>query len=170
MARRRPIETRESAMPDMTSMMDLTFNIISFFVMITTLAKDEAAQKVRLPAATSAPILKDDQVPDSLSVNVAMLDLGAGKRPTLLNWGLQLDLTIEASWTELDRLLRANANILRERQRRQGQDPKATGLATTMIVRIDGDADYAIFRRIMDLCRSAGFTKFQFKAKEFDAP
>lgn len=168
MARRRAPENKQTALPDMTSMMDLAFNIISFFVMITTLAKDEAAQKVRLPAATSAPILKDDQLPDSLSLNVASLDVNGVKRPVLLNWGLQLDLTAEASWTQLEKLLRNNADILKDKQRQRGIDPKKLGLTTTMIVRIDGDADYALFRRIMDLCRKSGFTKFQFKAKEFE--
>lgn len=170
MPRRRPADVRESAMPDMTSMMDLTFNIISFFVMLATLAKDDAAQKIRLPAATSAPVLKDDLIPDSLSLNVAMLDSGLGKRPTLLNWGLQLDLTVEESWTRLESLLRNNAAILKETQKRAGGDPKAGGLSTTMIVRIDGDADYAIFRRLMEVCRKTGFQKFQFKAKELEGP
>lgn len=149
----------EGVKPDMTPMIDICFQLITFFVMLMTLARDDAATQINLPVAMTAPVLEDDQNPNSISINV-------DKRSYLLGWGLQLNLKEEAGFAKLENLLKLQADIEKENKRRQGSDWRKEGLETTVIVRIDSAVDYSIFRRIMDICRSVGFTKFQLKAKE----
>lgn len=146
-------------MPDLTPLMDLTFNIISFFVMINTFAQDDATQRIRLPVSTSAAVLEEERIPDSLYLNI---DAGG----VLLGWGLSIDLHRPAGFDQLNRLLKNEAAIQKDRQRQQGKDWKTEGLTTTLVLRIDRDVDYAIFRKVMDACREAGFRKFQLKALE----
>ena len=147
-------------------MMDLTFNIISFFVMITTLSKDETSQRINLPSAISAAVLQDEKIPESFTISVAFDEVGGTKKPILYGWGVQLRLDQEKSWEDLKQLLKIEADMAKERQTKRQSDWKKEGLSTTIIIRIDGDVDFAQFRRIMEVCQKAGFKKFQFKAKE----
>jgi biopolymer transport protein ExbD len=164
----RPKASEATVRIDMTPMIDIAFQLITFFVMLMTIAKDEAAQRIRLPIAASAAVLLDDQIPDSLSINVAHVAPAppGPKRPTLLSWGLELDLSQPASWDYLAKQARNEANLQKLRQRERGSDWKKDGLSTTLIIRVDKEIDYSVFRRIMDVCREAGFTKFQLKASE----
>lgn len=161
-ARRAP--SSEQANPDMTAMIDISFQLITFFIMVMTMAKDEAAQRIRLPIARTAAILQDDQIPDSLNINVAYLAADGERRPTLLSWGLELDLRQQANWDRFRKLIRNEAAIQKMRQQQQGSDWKKEGLSTTIIIRVDQDVEYTVFRQVMDQCREAGFTKFQLKA------
>lgn len=140
-------------------MMDLTFNIISFFVMINTFAQEDAGQQIRLPVSTSAAILEEERIPDSLNLNV-------DRRGYLLNWGLEIDLKRPEGFEVARRHIQNEAALQRERERLRGVDWKKEGLSTTLILRIDKSVDYQIFRKLMDICRAAGFKKFQLKATE----
>jgi biopolymer transport protein ExbD len=146
-----------SASPDLTAMMDLTFNIISFFVMVNTFSRDEAAQRINLPSSASAVVLEDERIPDSLNINI-------DKNSRLLCWGLELDLNTPAGVAQFTRLLQNEANLQKTRQTQRGSDWKKEGLSTTLVMRVDANVDYSVFRKVMDVCRQAGFKKFQLKA------
>ena len=154
---RRAQTTEISAAPDLTSMMDLTFNIIAFFVMVNTFSRDEAAQRINLPASTSAVVLDEERIPDSLNINI-------DKNSRLLCWGLEIDLNTPAGVAQFTRLLQNEANLQKARQTQRGSDWKKEGLSTTLVMRVDADVDYSVFRKVMDVCRQAGFKKFQLKA------
>lgn len=146
---------------DLTAMIDISFQLITFFVMSMTFAKEEAARRITLPIAASAALLKDERIPDSFTLNIAYLEREGEKRPVLLQWGLELDLSQPASWDRVTQQVRNEANLQKSRQ---GPEWKKTGLSTTVILRIDEHISYAVFVRIMDLCRGFGFNKFQLKA------
>lgn len=160
MARRTMATGSEDARPDMTPMIDITFLLITFFVMLSTIAKDELAQRINLPVAETAALLEDDRIPDSLNLNV-------DSRQYLLGWGLEINLNVESGWETARKLIFNEAAI---QKGTQGPSWRETGLTTTLILRVDRAADYGTFRRLMDLCREAGFSKFQLKAREEDAP
>lgn len=175
MARKAESASAESVSPDMTPLIDVCFLLITFFVMLMTIAKDEAAQRIKLPLAPSAEVLEDDKIPDSLNMNVAYVDPSDpyngnsnNRRPTLLQWGLVLDVSTPNSqgWATLEQKMRVESALQKQRQ---GPNWKQEGLTTTIIFRVDKEIDYWIFRRIMDICRSNNFTKFQLKASEEEA-
>lgn len=166
MAKRRNTGGTGEVKPDLTPMMDVVFQLITFFVMLMTLAKDEAAQRVRLPIARTAAILTDDQVPNSLNINVAYPEVNGKRSPVLLGWGVELDLSTPKGIDDFNKLICNQAALDRQRETQGGTYDKAKGLQTTLIVRVDRDVDYAVFRQIVDLCRAAGFRIFQLKAVE----
>ncbi len=55
MARRRYQSVNETANADLTSLMDVVFNIISFFVILSAMARFEEDDRVTLPPAVTAP-------------------------------------------------------------------------------------------------------------------
>ena len=178
MARRsRPAPVQDK--PDLTPMIDIVFQLIAFFVMLMTIAKDEAAQKINLPIAKSAPILKDDQIPDSLNVNLAWLD-GAGRNaavagfdptsasPHILMAGLDIAVAADANaagWADFRSQMRKEAAVQRYRQKEETGEA-TNKLTTTLIVRTDLDVPYTVFRQVMEVARGTGFTKFQLKAAD----
>jgi biopolymer transport protein ExbD len=144
--------------PDMTPMMDVCFQLIIFFVLIMTIAKDEDAQKVKLPLALEPPIVEDEQLPRSVNVNVI-------SPAQLLGWGETLDLrTAEAKKKFRDRM-RLEARILREEQAQHQTVAKTDRLDATVVVRVSEDVDYQVFQSVIALCKEAGFERFQLKAR-----
>lgn len=143
-------------------MIDVAFQLITFFVMLMTIAKDEQAQKVRLPQAPSAAILEDDLIPDALSINVAVD--AKTKRPELRSWGVVLDLSGDAGWSQFRKLIRNEAAIAKGKP--ANAEWKKKGLSTTLIIRVDWEVDYEVFRKVIEVCQQLGFNKFQLKAAE----
>jgi biopolymer transport protein ExbD len=144
--------------PDMTPMMDVCFQLIIFFVLIMTIAKDEDAQKVKLPLALEPPIVEDEQLPRSVNVNVVA-------PAQLLGWGQTLDLGGEAGRQRFRDLMRLEAKILAEEQQQHTSAGAGSALDATVVVRVSEDVDYEIFQRVISLCQEAGFQRFQLKAK-----
>lgn len=152
MARKR--DAGAASKPDMTPMMDVCFQLIIFFTLVMTIAKDEFAQKVALPLAKNPPISEDEQVPDSININV-------DPEGMLLGWGPPIDMRSPAGVRDFRQLLLVESNLAKEAQP-QWRDQ---GLNTTVIVRVSTDVEFDVFRKIMELCREMGFNKFQLKAQ-----
>ena len=154
---RRARQDVQNVKPDMTPMMDVCFQLIIFFVLLMTLAKDENAQKVKLPIAGTPPIIEDDLVPNSLNINV---DPDA----KLWGWGQVIDLRTPAGLEQLRALMHNESLFFKEEQKQAGKDWRADGLETTLIVRVSQSVEFDIFRKVMDIGREMGFNKFQLKA------
>jgi biopolymer transport protein ExbD len=166
MAVKRVAETDQALKPNMTPLIDVTFLLITFFIMIMTIAKDEAAQRINLPVARMAPVLEDDQIPNSISINVAYLEKQGKRAPYLLGWGLEVNLETPGGFDQFRKVIRNEGALQKQREISDGTYDKKEGLTTTVIVRVDEQVDYGIFRKVMQECRQAGFTKFQLKAAE----
>lgn len=139
---------------DLIPMMDLSLNLTFFFVVLTTLARDEVSQRVNLPVARTSVLVQEETIPDSLSINI-------DQREYVLSWGRQIDLKTPQGVEELTGLLRLEAS----RQKEAQPDWKKEGLSTTIVLRVDRDVDFGIFRKVIDISRQNGFRKFLLKAR-----
>jgi biopolymer transport protein ExbD len=145
--------------PDMTPMMDVCFQLIIFFVLIMTIAKDEDAQKVKLPLALEPPIVEDEQLPRSININII-------SPAELLGWGQTLDLRSPEGMRKLRDLMRLEAKILEEEQARHAAPPVGgSKLDATVVVRVSEDVEYEVFQNVIALCQEVGFQRFQLKAR-----
>jgi biopolymer transport protein ExbD len=154
MPRRNRSNVEHESEVDLIPLMDLSLNLTFFFVVLTTLAKDEASLRVNLPVAQTSVLAEEERIPDSLNLNI-------DNRSYVLNWGLQINLNTDAGVAELSRLMKIEASRQKERQ----PDWKKSGLNTTVILRADQNVDYSTFRKVIDVCRSNGFRKFLLKAR-----
>src|SRR5262245_26415168 len=110
-------------------MIDVSFNLLTFFVMLLSISKDEAAQVLRLPSAKSASILADDQTPNAISINVAYLDGPDGKHPTLMAWGEKFNLDDDGDRKLLAAKAKRQADIEKDTQPAWQKQ----GLSTTIV-------------------------------------
>jgi biopolymer transport protein ExbD len=138
---------------DLIPMMDLALNLTFFFVVLTTLAKDEVTRGINLPLSTVAFKAEEAAIPDSISINV-------DAKSFVLSWGLKLSLKSERDMKEINRLLSNEA-----KRANQFKKADASGLATTVIFRIDSDADCGDFQKLIDACRTHGFRKFILRSR-----
>lgn len=156
MVRRDPAKFEEPQEIDLIPMMDLSLNLTFFFVVLTTLAKDEVTQRVNLPAATSQVVAEEERYPDSLKIIV-------DDRSYVVSFaeaGL-IDMKTEAGTN-------AFANHMRlEAARAKAAQPgwKKQGFNTVLIIRADENIEFEVFRKIIDISRSVGYRRFVLKAR-----
>ena len=146
---------------DMTPMIDMTFQLITFFMFVLNFAKDVADERVRLPIADQAtPIEGPTEEPVFLNIDRA---------GTLLAIGQAWD--IQNQRAEIERYLRNEAGIARQNmQYAASSDPKAAAdlkakrLWSTVVIRADIDTPYRDIRGLIELCQKLGFYKFALHA------
>ncbi|OHB78727.1 MAG: hypothetical protein A2W31_06395, partial [Planctomycetes bacterium RBG_16_64_10] len=130
----------ECAELDMTPMIDMTFQLIAFFMVLLNFTDAEQDQRIRLPSSTLA------KPPDHPFSDPRTLQLT--KHGTVLFAGDEV-----AVGPLLERLLKTERQVL-ERTSQKGPE------AVTMIIRADADAKTGDVQRIIELCQRIGFEKF----------
>jgi biopolymer transport protein ExbD len=139
------------AEPNLTPLLDVVFQLITFFMLCINFTQDNNDQRIRLPVAGSArPV--EGQVEDRLVLNV-------DRDGRLLFNGQAYDT--EGAIRQIDiqaQLVRLSAKVSGAKI-----DP-AAGLPTTIVLRADQDTPFAQLYRIITACQDKGFRKFALKA------
>lgn len=155
MAKRRPKPSDEDADVDMTSMIDIVFQLIAFFMVITNFEQTQADERVKLPrdALAKPPEVK---VEHSLVLNIGYFRDMKGDRtdpePYLFNFGGEDQI----------RPLEANAPLVREARlyAQKGTEPTEV----TIKIRADSEVPTGIVQEVIKICQDAGFEKFAMSA------
>jgi biopolymer transport protein ExbD len=147
-----PVTAEVRAEPNLTPLLDVVFQLITFFMMVINFSQDNYDQRVRLPVAGSArPADASKSVEDRLTLNI-------DRDGKLLFNGEALGT--EQALQEIARqarLVKLNAQI-------SGIKLKADELPTTIVIRADQATPYQQFFRLVSACQANGFRKFALKA------
>jgi len=148
------IHSELTAEPNLTPLLDVVFQLITFFMLVINFSSENYDQRVRLPIAESARPIEDDQrvSEDRLVLNVdseGHLLIGGEVQP--LHKAIQT-IKHQADLVKLN--LRAAGGKL---------DPSGS-LPTTIILRADKEATFASVISLIKACQSNGFRKFNLKA------
>ena len=140
--------------PNLTPMLDVVFQLMTFFLMVMNFSQDDYDARVRLPVAGSAREINPDQVEDRLVLNI-------DRDGRLLIAGQPYDT--EQAIKELGvqaALVRLNAKV--------AGDPIEVGqaLPTKLVVRGDKAMKCGQLNRIVTACQELGFRTFEFKAEQ----
>jgi biopolymer transport protein ExbD len=129
---------------DMTPMIDMTFQLIAFFMLLLNFGEGEQDERIRLPLSELA------KPPETASVHPITLQLTRS--------GTVIVSGEEISTADVKPLL------LRERRllERLEEDPKQA----TIIIRADADAKTGLVQALIKDCQEAGFEKFVLRAKQ----
>jgi biopolymer transport protein ExbD len=129
---------------DYTPMIDMTFQLIAFFMILINFADAEVDQRVQLP---SSSIAKPPQAPLEVPITIQMMRDG-----NLIMTGHVL----------------GDANGLRPFLRNEKYDlelQQKTAKDATIIIRAHRDAKTGLVQQIIKVCQEEGFEKFTLRAK-----
>jgi biopolymer transport protein ExbD len=144
--RLKPKRSTASAEPDMTPMIDMTFQLIAFFMVLLNFGETELDARIKLPSSQLAKppeeafdyplvvqLTRDDQV-----------IFGGEVMPIA---GLSQPLILEARYLKLD-----------------GRTPDDA----TIVIRADAEAKGGVVQEVMQKCQENGFDNFALRAKQED--
>lgn len=139
---------------DMTPMIDMTFQLIAFFMFTLNFSNDLLDERVRLPLADSAtPTTQAPQSP--IYINMSR----DGK--VFLLGEEAADPVADASL--IRRKLAVEAQLAKVNMKVAGVET-GEGLWTTVVIRADNDAPYGSVQRVIQIAQQTGFTKFWLRA------
>lgn len=147
----------EKVEPNLTPMLDLTFNLMTFFIMVSNLSQDVYDQRIRLPVAGSANPITE------VSADTLVLNIDREGRLLFNDRELGSEEAVKEIRFQAD-LARLNASSV---GRTIG--PGET-LPTTIVLRADQDTPFDEVFTLVSACQSQGFTKFDLRATSQMAP
>jgi len=146
---------KETAEPNLTPLLDIVFQLITFFMLVINFASDNYDQRIKLPDAGSARPVEDAQrvMEDRLVLNV-------DKSGNLLT-GNEIQPINEATKT-----IKHQADLVKLNLKVTGVklDLATAGLPTTIILRADKDASFSSILSLIKACQNQGFRKFALRA------
>ena len=146
----------EKAEPNLTPLLDVVFQLITFFMLVINFSDQNYDQRIRLPVAGSARPVEDD----SGKLSEDRLVLNVDKDGHLLMSGLVLPQhkALEEIKHQGD-LVRLNVQAATGKKIPMGGD-----LPTTIVVRADRDTAFSSLFSLITQCQAQGFRKFALKA------
>ncbi len=139
------------AEPNLTPLLDVVFQLITFFMMVINFSSDTYDQRVRLPVAGSARPVEAGKE-DRLVFNI--------DRDGKLIWNGELlgtELAVREIGTQATLTRRSVSTA--DKKLKPG-DP----LPTTIVLRADKDTPFSQLYRYITACQANGFQKFAMKA------
>lgn len=136
---------------DLTPMLDMVFQLITFFMLVSSFKAASLELSLKLPVVGSArPV--ETQGEESLLV------LNVNKEGQLVVYSIPQDIVP---------YLKAEAKMARLEARRKNSGFKDTDdLPTTVVVRADKDTPFGLLNLIIKTCQDNGFRKFALKATD----
>ena len=145
----------EKAEPNLTPLLDVVFQLITFFMLVINFSNENYDARVKLPVAGSArPLDEADK-----AANEDRLVLNVDKQGHLIMVGqvLPTHKALQAIKHQAD-LVKLNLKVA-------GAKPDPTGaLPTTIILRADRDTAFSSLYQLITACQANGFRKFALKA------
>ena len=140
------------AEPNLTPLLDVVFQLITFFMLVINFSNDNYDSRIKLPVAGSARPLDD---PSKAAEDRLVLNIDS--RGDLLFNGKVLSGGQAAEQIKFEsQLARLNSKAIK---------PKAGDeLATRVVIRADRDTPFSPIYNIITACQSNGFRKFDLKA------
>jgi biopolymer transport protein ExbD len=149
-----PVISQIKAEPNLTPLLDVVFQLITFFMLVINFSAENYDQRVRLPVAGSARPVEDEQ-----RVSEDRLVLNVDRDGHLIMGGevLPVHKSIEA--------IKHHADLVKLNLKAAGLKPDASGgLPTTIVFRADRDATFSTLITLITACQTNGFRKFALKA------
>jgi len=130
---------------DMTPMIDMTFQLIAFFMVLVNFADADQNERIRLP---SSELAKPPDRPFESPITLQLTNRG-----TVLFAGEEVPV------------LGLKPLLLRERQMLEARQDRSASQAT-IIIRADREAKTGKVQELIKICQETGFEKFALRAKQ----
>ena len=149
-----PVTGDVRADPNLTPLLDVVFQLITFFMLVINFTAENYDQRVHLPVAGSARPVEDTQ-----RVSEDRIVLNVDRDGHLLVGG-QTQTVNEALQS-----IKHQADLVKLNLRAAGQKLEpGSRLPTTVVFRADKDATFSSVMTLINACQNQGFVKFALKA------
>ncbi|MBX3441919.1 MAG: biopolymer transporter ExbD [Planctomyces sp.] len=140
-----------SAEPNLTPILDMVFQLITFFMLVINFRSAQIDASLKLPVVGSARPVDTKGATDLLVLNV-------DAEGRLIVYGIARDI---------DSYLASEAQASRLASRREGR-PIAEGeeLPTMVVIRADQATPFHLLNRVIQACQQNGFRNFALKAMQ----
>lgn len=136
---------------DLTPMLDMVFQLITFFMLVTSFKAASLDLSLRLPVVGSARPVETEGEESLLILNV-------NKEGQLMVYSLAQDVVP---------YIKAEAKMSRMEAKRKNSNFKdADDLPTTVVVRADKATPFGLLNLVIKTCQDNGFRKFALKATD----
>lgn len=143
------------AEPNLTPLLDVVFQLITFFMLVINFSDNNYDQRVRLPVAGSARPIEDGEK----AASEDRLVLNVDKEGHLLLNGQVL------TQTKALEEIKHQAALVKLNMKSAGVKLNATNdLPTTIVLRADRDTPFSSLFSLITACQASGFRKFALKA------
>ena len=135
---------------DLTPMIDMTFQLIAFFMLVINFSDAEQDQRIKLPASELA---KPPTAPYEQPLTIHLMDSG----------------TFVFGGAEQKSLEALQSSLLRETQILERHTSKKLA-DVTVIIRADKNAKTGLVQKIIQSCQDLRFERFALRGKQSDKP
>lgn len=145
------------AEPNLTPLLDLVFQLVTFFMLLVNFGKDDFNSQVRLPSASSARPVEAGTDEDRLVLHINKFGQLLARRDEGGDDPLELDRAA--------RFLREQAVSVRENLRQyQGKTINpGEKLPTTLVIRADKETQCEDLLKLISAAQKEGFQNFSLK-------
>jgi biopolymer transport protein ExbD len=142
------------AEPNLTPLLDVVFQLITFFMLMINFSSDNYDRRITLPVAGSARPVEDDR-----QVSEDRLVLNVDKDGHLLMGG-EVQTLHKAVQS-----IKHQADLIKLNLKAAGKKLDAAGsLPTTIVLRADRETSFSSVLGLIKACQAQGFRKFALKA------
>jgi biopolymer transport protein ExbD len=142
------------AEPNLTPLLDIVFQLITFFMLVINFSQDNFDSRIKLPVAGSAR-----PQDDASKLNDERLVLNIDSKGNLIWNGQPLSAGEAVQKIKLEaQIARQNIKTLR------GKVQEGEALPARIVVRADRDTPFTAIFTIINTCQTNGYQKFDLKA------
>lgn len=140
---------QESAEPNLTPILDMVFQLITFFMLVINFKSASLDMSLKLPVIGSA----------------RPVDARGAEEHLVLNIDARGELNVYGRSVAIEAYLANEAKASREAAAARGLKLKpADDLPTNVVIRADRAIPFSLLNRIIKACQANGFRKFSLKA------
>ena len=148
------LSTEVKAEPNLTPILDMVFQLITFFMLVINFKSAEMDLSLKLPVVGSArPVETHGQR--------GLLVLNIDNAGNLKIYGHPI--------SEVEKYVAREANAVRMSERIEAGSEASQDLPTTIVVRADRATPFKMINRVIKACQDNGFRKFALKAMNKEA-
>jgi len=148
------VSSENRAEPNLTPMLDMVFQLITFFMLVINFKSASLDLSLKLPIIGSAQPVDTQGVEDMLVLNI----------------NSQGQLLVYGTVTPLETFLAREARASRMKLPPADQKKPDVELPTNVIIRADKGVSFKEINRVFTECQARGFRKFSLKAFNMEDP
>jgi biopolymer transport protein ExbD len=140
-------QSSEGAEPNLTPILDMVFQLITFFMLVVNFKGATLDQSLKLPVLGSA----------------RPIDWEPGQEPLILNVDTEGQVRIFGTVIDVEELMAKEAKLTKAMMRAKGEESDGN-VPTPVVLRADRNVPFSRLNHVIKVCQKNGYHNFQLSA------